>query len=146
MLTRFSPIATLQWMIRCCVLPVLTVVMAASALAAELTIAVSRTPLSLPFYVAQERGLFKDEGLDVRVVDCVASPQCFTAMHEGKADLATVADLPVMFNSFERRDWALLATFVNSSNDLKLVARKSAGIAAAKDLAGILPACSWGRN
>jgi NitT/TauT family transport system substrate-binding protein len=44
--------------------------------------------------------------------------------------------MPVMVNSLGRSDFAIVATFVTSRRDIKLVVRKSAGIATADDLKG----------
>lgn len=109
---------------------------AAAAGAGELVIAVSRTSLSLPLHVAADKGYFAAEGVAVRIEECLGGQRCIRRLFDGKAQLATVSDLPVMFHSFERRDYAVIATFVTSSRDLKLLARRSSGIAQAGDLAG----------
>jgi ABC-type nitrate/sulfonate/bicarbonate transport system substrate-binding protein len=106
----------------------------AAGRAQDLTIAVSRTSLSLPLYVAQARKFFADEGLSVQVRECLGGQRCLKMMFEGQAQLATTAEPTVMFNSFKRADFAILATFVTSAQDVKLVVRKSAGIASAKQL------------
>ena len=112
------------------------VLSAAPGSAQDLTIAVSRTSLSLPLYVAQSQGFFADEGLSVQTRECIGGPRCIKLMFDGHADLATASELPVMFNSFTRADYAIVATFVTSARDVKLVARKSAGIDSADQLAG----------
>lgn len=104
--------------------------------AAELVLAVSRTSLSLPVHVAEARGYFKDEGVAVRTVECIGGQRCMKLLLDGDAQVATASDLPVMFNGFERTDYAVLATFVTSARDLKLVARAGAGIGAPRQLAG----------
>lgn len=104
--------------------------------AADLTLAVSRSALSLPIFVADAQGFFAAEGVTVQLRDCIGGQRCIGLMFDGAADLATASDLPVMFNSFTRGDYAVVATFVTSSNDVKLIARRSAGITAAAHLAG----------
>lgn len=104
--------------------------------AQDLTIAVSRTSLSLPLYVAETQKFFSDEGLVVRTVECLGGQRCIKQMFEGEVQLATASKLPVMFNSFSRTDYAIVATFVTSPLDVKLVARKSAGIGSAAQLIG----------
>lgn len=106
------------------------------AVAAELVIAVSRGPLSLPVHVAEAQGFFVAEGVQVRTQECFSGQRCIQQVFDGKAQLATVADLPLMFHSFERADFAVLATIATSPRDSKLVARKSSGIGAADDLVG----------
>lgn len=102
--------------------------------AAELVLAVSRTALSLPFYVADAQNHFAAEGVNVRLEECIGGQRCIRKMFDGTASLATASDIPVMFNSFTRSDFAVVATFVTSANDLKLIARRSAGITAAAQL------------
>lgn len=108
----------------------------ALASAAELVMAVARTPLSLPVFVAEAQDYFKDEGVALRSVDCVGGQACMKLMFAGSAQLATASDLPIMFNSFERSDYAVLASFVSASQDTKLIARRASGVDAARTLAG----------
>ncbi len=105
------------------------------ALAAPLTIAVSKTPLSLPVWVADQEGFFADEGLQVRTAECVGGHRCLDQVLAGTADVATVGDVPIMFRAFERSDFAVVATIVTGS-DLKLIARTSSAISTPARLAG----------
>jgi len=102
----------------------------------ELVLAVAKAALSLPIYVADSQGYFAAEGVSVRMQECIGGQRCLKLLFDGQAQLATAADLPVVFNSFERSDYAILATFVTSGRDVKLVTRKSAGITSAKQLEG----------
>ncbi len=103
---------------------------------AEIRIAVSTSPLSSPFYIAEKQGYFKDEGLDITIIDMVGGHRCLVAMLENKADLATASDSPIAVQSFKHDDFRILATFVTSYNDVKLVTKKSAAIHEAADLSG----------
>ena len=109
---------------------------ASRAHAAPLTLAVSTGPVSLPIYVAQARGFFKDEGLDVRVRDCASGRECFQWLADGKADVATAAELLVAAAGATHRDLAIIATISASSYQIKLVARRSAKIAEAPQIRG----------
>ena len=51
-------------------------------------------------------------------------------------DICTVAPTPIMFNSFKRNDFTILATFVYSYDDVKVISRKDNGIVSAKNLIG----------
>ncbi len=55
-------------------------------------------------------------------------------MFEGRVDLATAADLPIALNGLRRNDFAILATFVTSNRDLKILVDSNAGISSLKDL------------
>ncbi|MDG4555490.1 MAG: ABC transporter substrate-binding protein [Candidatus Competibacter sp.] len=100
------------------------------------SLAVSRTPLSTPFYVAEKLGLFTKHGLEVRTEECIGGHKCLERLLAGAVDIATVSDSPIMFNSFKHDNFAIVGTFVSSNNDVKLLARRSAGIAHPRDLAG----------
>lgn len=108
-----------------------------TASAAErLSIMVSHTPLSLPIYVAQDKGYFAAQGLEVTLLPCVGGHRCMRQMLNGDAELATAGDMPITVNSFERNDFAVLATMVSSGDDLKLVANDRSGITLPAHLAG----------
>jgi ABC-type nitrate/sulfonate/bicarbonate transport system substrate-binding protein len=108
----------------------------APAQAQPLTIAVSRGPVSLPVLVADARQFFAQEGLDVRTLKCSSGRECLKLMSDGLANVATAAELAVVLASGERSDLAIIATLSTSSHQIKLVARRSAGINAPGDLAG----------
>ena len=109
---------------------------AGASAAQEVTIAVSRASLSLPVWVADSLKLFSDEGLPVTTRECIGGHRCIKLMLDGEVPLATAAEMPVMLNSLARSDFAIVATFVTSKRDIKLIAHKSAGIKAASDLRG----------
>ncbi len=109
-----------------------------SALAAAqpLRLAVARAPLALPMLLAQEKGFFAAEGVQVSVQHCVGGYRCLRLLLDGKADVATTGDLPVVFNSFERSDFAILATIGSTMGDTKLLVRRDAGVASPQQLVG----------
>lgn len=100
----------------------------------ELVLATSPTPMALPIDVAEAQGYFAAEGVKVRTQPCISGRRCISQLFEGRAQLATASELPVMFNSFDRADYAVLATFATSTSGLKIIALKSAGIGTPKHL------------
>ncbi|MCG9712297.1 ABC transporter substrate-binding protein [Shewanella insulae] len=90
--------------------------------AIKLRIATSTTPLSAPLIIARELELFKPYNLDIELLPLRGGHLCFQAMIQGVADLATSSETVIMFNGFQRKDFRLLASFVESDNDLKLLA------------------------
>ncbi len=110
--------------------------LAGTVTAAPLTVAVSRSPHSLPVLVALSEGLFEAEGLTVKAIEAPSGRRCLKLMAEGQADLGTAADTAIAFESFERTDFSVIATFSSTSSDVELVTRRSAGIKAARDLVG----------
>ena len=111
--------------------------LAGGACAAEtLRIAATRAPVSLPLYVAQQRGFFADEQLEVAITDCVGGQRCLRQLREDKADLATTSEMPVVLQAFAQPDVAIVATMVHASDNLKLVARRASGVTKSEQLDG----------
>jgi len=102
----------------------------------DMRIGVSVTPLSAPFVVAEEKGFFADQGLNVRTHDYIGGNRTAQAMLRGDEDFATSSEAVVMFNSFRRSDFVVLASFVSSDNDVKILTTRDSGIHALQDLAG----------
>ena len=96
---------------------------AAAGAADTLRIAATRAPVSLPLYVAQQRGFFADEHLDVVISDCIGGTRCLRQLLDDKADLATASEMPVVLQAFKSADVAIVATIVHASDNLKLIAR-----------------------
>ncbi|HAS6348553.1 TPA: ABC transporter substrate-binding protein [Vibrio vulnificus] len=94
----------------------------------KLTIGVSQTPLSAPFLIAHDLNIFKKHGLDIEMVPCFGGVKCAEMMFGGQVDYATASESVVMFSSFKRQDFSVLASFVESDNDLKLFALRESGI------------------
>jgi ABC-type nitrate/sulfonate/bicarbonate transport system substrate-binding protein len=94
-----------------------------AAQAEPLRLAVSRTPMSLPLYVAEEKGYFGAESIQVQMQECLGGQRCLASLLAGRADVATVADMPIAMAAFQRSDFAIVASFVNATEDLKIVAR-----------------------
>lgn len=100
------------------------------------TIGVAVTPLSSPVIIANVQGYFTDNGLDVVMKEYASGRHALEGMFAGEVDISTVADTPIVFNSFERRDFRILATFVYSYEDSKIVTRKDTNINIGADLKG----------
>lgn len=124
---------TLAWML---VWGAMLMMFANRAHAAPLTLAVSSGPVSLPIYVAQARGFFQDEGLELRLRDCASGRECYQWLADGQVDLATAAELAVAAGSAAHRDLAIIATISTSAYQIKLLARRSARIAEVPQLRG----------
>ena len=108
----------------------------ASTWSASIRVGVASSPLSTPFFVAEKKGYFRDEGLDIVIADCASGGVCLKQLLDSKVQFASASDLPIMFRSFEPASFRILATFAVSSNDTKLVTRKSSGIKSIKDIKG----------
>ena len=124
---------TLAWML---VWGCMLTMFAKRAHAAPLTLAVSSGPVSLPIYVADARGFFRDEGLDLSLRECASGRECYQWLADGQVDVATAAELLVATGSATHRELAIVATISASSYQIKLVARRSAKIAEAPQIRG----------
>ncbi|SJN52995.1 Putative aliphatic sulfonates-binding protein precursor [Vibrio ruber DSM 16370] len=99
-------------------------------------IAVSQTPLSSPFLIARQLDIFAKHGLDVVIVPCYGGVACIRKLFSGVVDYATASESVVMFESFKRKDFMVLSSFVQSDNDLKLLSLQRTGVRQMSDLVG----------
>ncbi|MCK9685116.1 ABC transporter substrate-binding protein [Scleromatobacter humisilvae] len=110
--------------------------LAPAGAADTLRIAASRAPVSLPLYVAQQRGFFADERLEVAITDCIGGTRCLRQLLDDQADLATTSEMPVVLHAFAQPDVAIVATIAHASDNLKLIARKAGGVRTSEQLTG----------
>ncbi len=103
----------------------------------KITIGVETSILPSAVWVAENKGYFQEEGLDVEIKEfCSGRTALATMLNERNLDMVTVAQTPVMFNSFERNDYVIIAAMVYSDNDVKILARQDKGIKKPSDLKG----------
>ena len=105
------------------------------ASSAPLTLALSMSPLSLPFFVAESEKYYAAEGVDVRSIEVLGGHRAMQEVLSGKADLGTSSEAVVMFTSFKRDDFVILATFGTSLDDVKIVTLDGNKITRPRDLA-----------
>ncbi len=109
---------------------------AAAAAPPRLTLAVADLVYSAPALVAESRGYFAEEGLDLDVIRCVIGQACLKRLLDGEAHFATVADTPITFAAFRRRDFAIVATMTTSGREARVVVRADRGLRTPADLKG----------
>ena len=102
----------------------------------KVTVGISKSFLSIPVYIAQKQGFFSDEGLDVTVNEYSSGKKATQALFAGEVGISTVADMPVVFESFKREDFCIIATFSYSFHMVKIIGRKDSGIKKEVDLKG----------
>jgi len=100
------------------------------------TIAVSKTPLSTPFYVAKAIGAFDDTCVSVEFDEVVGGQKAFAKVIRGEVDFGTSSDSVIAFQSLADKKFVTHAMFVQSDNDVKLITRPSAQIYSAFNLKG----------
>ena len=104
----------------------------------KVTVGAEGSLLTAAIWVAEAKGYFKKERLEVSIKPFDSGRLSFLAMLNGEGiDISTVSPTTIMFNSFKRDDFAIFATFVYSYEDVKVIARKDKGINRARDLKGM---------
>ncbi len=101
-----------------------------------LSVAVSQTPLSLPFFVAEKNGYFRESGVPIQINKVIGGHRAMQAVLGGEADMGTSSESVVMFASFKTDDFAVLATFVTSNDDVKIVIRSGLDVDTPAQLTG----------
>lgn len=102
----------------------------------KLTIAYATFPQTALVHIAFTKGFFSAEGLDVTAQPHEFGRQALNSVLEGKADLATPADTPIMFAVTGGKKICTLAIIATSNENLAVVARKDGGITVPADLRG----------
>ncbi|MEI6987473.1 MAG: ABC transporter substrate-binding protein [Rhodospirillaceae bacterium] len=100
-----------------------------------LTLGVAENTGDIPTLIALEKGFCRDEGLDVTIKSWPAGKLAFESMLRGELDVATVADTPIVLQSFKRKDFVIIATFSHNT-PYRLIANRRDGIRVAADLRG----------
>ena len=102
----------------------------------KMTVAVTEQPQSTLIYVAEAKGYFVAEGLDIVLQRHQMGKLGLQALLEHKADLAAAAETPIMFAILKNEKIFIIANIEDSSSNNGLVARKSSGISTLADLKG----------
>lgn len=102
----------------------------------KIRLAVNDWAPSAPLYVADEKGYFKDEGLDVTFQSYASGYLAYVATMSGRADFATVADTPIANAAVRGEPFTVVATISQIGSPDSIVARKDRGILTDADLKG----------
>jgi len=102
----------------------------------KITIAYTTASNGILTYIAFVKGYFKEEGLDVTPQPHAFGKMALNAVIEGKADLGTVADTPIMFAVMGGKKITILAVIQTSNRNEAIVARQDRGIVKPSDLKG----------
>jgi NitT/TauT family transport system substrate-binding protein len=100
----------------------------------KITIAYSTSANSILMYIAFAKGYLAEEGLDAAPQPHAFGKLALNSVIEKKADLATVADTPIMFAVMNGRKITTLATIQTSNHNHAIIARRDRGIAKPADL------------
>jgi len=102
----------------------------------EVSIGAARDVINSMIWIAKEKGYFEKEGLDVTLQPYLSGKLALSGMLDNKVQVATSAEVPVMFNLFKKQDFSIFGTVGMSDNEVKIVARRDAGINNPADLKG----------
>ena len=101
------------------------------------TLGVAQQPSSGLIFIAQKKGFFKEQGLDVEfkvfpsgkvaMNDCLLTSAC---------DFVSTSEVPFIFNSLKNKNLVTYASIYSSTNLNRLVVRTDRGIHTLQDLAG----------
>ncbi len=104
---------------------------------ADVVLACATHFLSSSVWIAENKGYFKEEGISVNLKEFGSGRTALASMlNNGGIDICTVAQTPIMLNSFERNDYVIIAAMVYADNNIKVLARKDKGIKVPLDLNG----------
>ena len=103
----------------------------------KIVIGTSRVALLSAFWIAENKGFFKEEGLNVEVREFESGRGALQAMLTSESiNMCAASQTPVVSNSFGRNDYAIIGGTVQSYNDDKVLARLDRGIREPADLKG----------
>jgi NitT/TauT family transport system substrate-binding protein len=89
-----------------------------------------------PIFIAQANGYFAAEGVAAALQPYTSGKAALDATLEGRANLGTVADVPIVFAVLKNQPVSVVATIFTAEKDHGIVARKDRGIVAAANLKG----------
>jgi len=94
----------------------------------KVTLGLARESLAALAMIAQARGFFSQAGLDVQIKEYKSGQLALAGFLAGESDLATTADIPIVFESLQRQDFGIIATIGSSDNEPRVIARKDRGV------------------
>ncbi len=87
------------------------------------------------FHIAYKKEYFKEFGIDVEMQLNPDGKTSLKNLFNNKADIVAVAGIPIIYNSFIRDDFVIIAD-IKHTDIHKAIGRKSSGIQNANDLVG----------
>jgi ABC-type nitrate/sulfonate/bicarbonate transport system substrate-binding protein len=103
-------------------------------------------PQAFLVQLAFAKGYFADEGVDATLRLQTSGKTALQGVLAGNADLATVAETPIVFARLEGKRVSIIATIATANKNLAVVARKDHGISSPEDLQGKRVGLTLGTN
>ena len=102
----------------------------------HLTIADASQPVFSLLYIAQEKGFFVEEGVDVLFRPFTSGRDALQDTLDGNSDLATSYETPVVLQSLKGEKLSIVSSLHFSNKKNSMLAHKSSGIEKPSDLVG----------
>lgn len=102
----------------------------------KITLAATAWPASAPFYVAIEKGYFKDEGLDVMLRTVMSGHLGLEAVLSGELDMTASGESPIARAIINGKPVSVVANVCNIEDAIFIIARKDRGVSSPDDLRG----------
>lgn len=113
----------------------------------KLTFAVDVVTMAdAPVYVAEAKGFWKAENLDVEIKPFVSGRLALDALVGKSVNAATVVDISTVFAAFQGHNPRIVATFSTSEKHVNMLARKDRNVLSPGDLKGKKIAVSPGTS
>ncbi|OHV96108.1 nitrate ABC transporter substrate-binding protein [Janthinobacterium lividum] len=91
---------------------------------------------SCPVLAAHARGYFAREGIDARLQAYSSGKASLEAVLQGRADLGTVSDIPVVLASLQNQSVVIIASIFEAERDHGIVGRLDRGVSTPASLKG----------
>jgi ABC-type nitrate/sulfonate/bicarbonate transport system substrate-binding protein len=103
----------------------------------KVRLAVANAVITAPVLIALEKDFFSQAGLEIEITGEFSSGKSsLEHMLAGKADISTPATTPIVFNSFQRRDYSIFLTYLTTYEGVKVIAHSDREIITPFDLKG----------
>lgn len=89
-----------------------------------------------PIVVARANGYFENEGIVAVIQPHTSGKAALEAVLQGRANLGTVADIPIVFAAMNRVPILIIATFFRTEKDHGIVGRRDSGVVSPASLRG----------
>lgn len=103
----------------------------------DIKLAAEMSLLPATLWIAENQGYFKENNINLTIQEFDSGRNALESMLKDKSiHISTVAQTPVVFNSFNNEPYVIFATMAYSLDDIKVLARKDHGVLAPNDLKG----------
>lgn len=102
----------------------------------KVTIAVPTTPHAALLHLAQVKGFYAENGLDVSITEATHGKAALDLLSQGRVDLASAAETPFVISVLKGEPLGMAATVASVSSEMAVVARRDKQVRKPDDLRG----------